>query len=122
MTVKQMMLAWVPKDCWALDYAADSLKADKEVVLAAVKSEGTALRYAADALKADKECVCEGIRSTELDHPCYAVPTAGVPCLLDILKYDGASTEVVRAATMGVNWRFAFVCQSTDSTPNGDRD
>ena len=97
MTVKQLMLAWVSTD-------------------------GHSLRNAAAHLKSDKEVVREGIRSTELDHPCYAVPTAGVPCLLDILKYDGASTEVARAATMGVNSRFAFVYQSADSTPIGHRD
>ena len=84
--------------------------------------KGNSSQYTSGTRKADKEVVREGIRSTELDHPCYAVPTAGVPCLLDILKYDGASTEVARAATMGVNSRFAFVYQSADSTPIGHRD
>ena len=40
-----------------LDSTADELKADKEIVLAAVQSDGYALEYAAEELQADKEIV-----------------------------------------------------------------
>jgi len=45
----------------ALEYAADPLKADKEVVLTAVTENGYALSYAADALKASKEVVMAAV-------------------------------------------------------------
>ena len=55
-----------------LQYAADSLKADREVVLEAVKSwtparapiilNNNALQYAADSLKADREVVLEAVK------------------------------------------------------------
>ena len=45
------MLEAVKQNGYALDYAADSLKADREVVLAAVKEYGwAALQYASEEL------------------------------------------------------------------------
>ena len=39
----------------ALEYADDSLKADREVVLEAVKTWGSALKYASEELQNDPE-------------------------------------------------------------------
>ena len=48
----------------ALEYANDSLKADREVVLEAIKnSDGGMLQYADDSLKADRELVLEAVKS-----------------------------------------------------------
>ena len=46
---KEIVLAAVQSDGYALEYAADSFN-DKEVVLAAVKQNGEALKYAAEEL------------------------------------------------------------------------
>jgi hypothetical protein len=47
----------VKRESLALEYAAKSLKADREIVLAAVKNNGDALEYAAKSLKADPDIV-----------------------------------------------------------------
>ena len=63
-TDREEMLEAVKKDGWALQYASDSIKADREVVLEALKeSFGNALEYASDTLKADREVVLEAVRS-----------------------------------------------------------
>ena len=54
---KELFLAAVQRDWYALRYAAPELKADKEIVLAAVQQSGHALTYAAPEMKADKEIV-----------------------------------------------------------------
>ena len=51
------MLAAVSQYGYALQYAAPSLRADKEILLAAVAHHGNALRDAAPSLRADKELV-----------------------------------------------------------------
>ena len=58
-TDREEMFEAVKKDGWALKYASDTLKADREVVIEAVRSEATypgangrALVYADDSLKA----------------------------------------------------------------------
>jgi hypothetical protein len=52
---KEVVLAAVKQDGYALQYASEELKKDKEVVLAAVKQNGYALKYASEELKKDKE-------------------------------------------------------------------
>ena len=48
---REFVLEAVKQNGYALDYAADSLKADREVVLAAVKEYGwAALQYASEEL------------------------------------------------------------------------
>ena len=42
---------------YALECAADALRADREIVLAAVTQSGWALEYAAPAIQADREIV-----------------------------------------------------------------
>ena len=49
-----MVLAAVQNYGGALEYADDSLKADREVVLAAMEQNGYALEYADDSLKEDE--------------------------------------------------------------------
>lgn len=45
----------------ALLYAPPSMQADRSVVLAAVRRRGWALEFAADALRADKAVVSEAV-------------------------------------------------------------
>ena len=51
------MLAAVQQNVYALQFAAEELKKDREVVLAAVQQNGGALQYAAEELKKDREVV-----------------------------------------------------------------
>ena len=60
-------MAAVQQDGAALQYAAEALKADKEVVMAAVQQDGGALQYATEALKAGKGAVITGAGG---DHRC----------------------------------------------------
>tara|TARA_B110000263_G_C15267318_1_gene491752 strand:+ start:409 stop:1206 length:798 start_codon:yes stop_codon:yes gene_type:complete len=59
------MLKAVKIDGEALQYASDTLKADREVVLEAVKNYGTAIRYASDSLKTDRELVLEAVKNDD---------------------------------------------------------
>jgi hypothetical protein len=47
---KEVVLAAVANNAWALGYASDSLRDDEEVVLAAVAKSGWALGCASDSL------------------------------------------------------------------------
>ncbi len=58
---KEMVIAAVKQNGYALQNASDEMKADKEVVLAAVKEHGYALEYASDEMKADKEVVLAAV-------------------------------------------------------------
>ena len=49
------MLAAVAKDGYALGFASEQPKADREVVLAAVAQTGHALQFASEQLEADRE-------------------------------------------------------------------
>ena len=52
---REVVLAAVQKDGYALRYAAEELKKDREVVLAAVQQDGTALLFVAEEMKNDQE-------------------------------------------------------------------
>ena len=52
---RQVVLATVTQDGYALELAAEPLRADREVVLAAVTQDGYALEFAAEPLRADRE-------------------------------------------------------------------
>ena len=54
---REDVLAAVKEDGYALEEAADELKADREIVLTAVKQSGLALKYASDDLKTDCELI-----------------------------------------------------------------
>ena len=49
------------KNAWALKYASDELKDDKEIFLAAVTQDGSALLHASDELKGDKVIVVAAV-------------------------------------------------------------
>ena len=51
------MLAAVSNDVYALQYATEELKGDREIVLAALSKNGRALQYATEELKGDREIV-----------------------------------------------------------------
>jgi hypothetical protein len=52
----------VKQNGWALEYASEELKRDREVVMEAVKQEGTALQYASEELRGDREVVLEAVK------------------------------------------------------------
>jgi len=52
----------VKQNGWALEYADESLKKDKEIVIEAVKQNGRALEFADLSLKKGKEIVMEAVK------------------------------------------------------------
>ena len=59
---KEVILAAVKQNGYALQYADEKLKADKKFILAAVKENGYALEYADEKLKADKKIVLAAVK------------------------------------------------------------
>ena len=55
MTHDEVVCRAVAQNGAALQYAADSLRADRAAALAAVASDGLALRYASEALRAEED-------------------------------------------------------------------
>ena len=51
----------VSKDGAALEYAAEELKADREIVMTAVSEDGWALEFVAEALRGDREIVMTAV-------------------------------------------------------------
>ena len=66
---KEIVLASVKKEGWALEYADEIFKKDKQIVLVAVKSNNGnphnsgALKYAHESLRKDKDVVLEAVKS-----------------------------------------------------------
>ena len=96
---KEVVLAAVKKNGFALRYASDSLKKDKEVVLAAVKNMAGALKYADNSFKKDKEVVLAAVKQNG-----YALYVAD-----DSLKKD---KEVVLAAVKQDDFAFEYADDS----------
>ena len=92
---KEEALAKIRKDGWALKYAAEELKADRDVVLAAVRKDGRALEYAAEELRADRDVVLAAVRNSGWTLQ-YAAPE---------LRGD---REVVLAAVSQSRWALRF--------------
>lgn len=61
---REVVLAAVRIDGFALEYAAERLKEDRDVVLAAVFESGLALRHAGLAARADREVVLAAVLET----------------------------------------------------------
>jgi NAD kinase len=61
---KDVMMAAIKQDGWALKLADEALRGDKEVVMAAVTQEddGEMLEFASDRLKDDKEVVKAAVK------------------------------------------------------------
>ena len=59
---REVVLTAVKRNGWALDYASVELQADRDVVLAAVKQDGRALEYASVELQADREVVLAAVQ------------------------------------------------------------
>ena len=62
---KPVVLAAVQQAGFALKYASDELRGDREVVLAAVQQDGFALKYASDELRGDREVVLAALTDGE---------------------------------------------------------
>ena len=65
---KEVILAAVKQNGYALQYADEKLKANKEVILAAVKQDGNTLQYADKKLKANKEVVLAALKQEVSAH------------------------------------------------------
>jgi len=63
-TDKDVVCAAVSRDCFALRYVADTLKADREVILAALEGQShrDVLRLAAEPMRDNKEVVLAVLR------------------------------------------------------------
>ena len=55
------MLAAVSNNGYALEFATEELKGDREIVLAAVSKSGVALQFATEELKGDREIVMAAV-------------------------------------------------------------
>ena len=51
----------VRKYGFALQFASETLRSDKEVVMEAVRQDGDALEFACETLRSDKEVVMEAV-------------------------------------------------------------
>ena len=90
-SIRNWFLAAVGQIGNALQFAADALRADREVVLAAVRQNGQALEYAAPAFRADRDVVLTAVRQDELS----LIHGSALQYAADALKAD---REVVLAA------------------------
>ena len=61
---KDVVLAAVKKDGYALQHADEKLKKDKQIVLEAVKKAGYAITYADRNFRKDKEIILSIIKDT----------------------------------------------------------
>ena len=61
-STKQEVLEAVRLNGYALCFASDELRNDREVVLAAVNQEGWALRHASEELQNDREMVLAAVK------------------------------------------------------------
>ena len=64
---RDVVLAAVQQNGFALKYASEELKKDREIVLAAVRQNGYALEYASEHLKADRMIVLVAIKNNNMD-------------------------------------------------------
>jgi len=62
---KEVVLAAVKQNGLALENASNELNADKQVVLAAVEKDGMALEFASNEMKTDKEVVFAAMKQTD---------------------------------------------------------
>ena len=58
---REIVLAAVTKNGWALEYASTEMQADREIVLAAVTKNGAALEYASTEMQADRKIVLAAV-------------------------------------------------------------
>ena len=58
-----MVMTAAAQDGWALEYATEELRGDREVVMTAVAQAGGALQYATEELRGDRDVVMTAIAS-----------------------------------------------------------
>eukprot|EP00971_Amphidinium_carterae_P280022 5558634-Amphidinium_carterae.1 len=98
-----------------LQFATEALKADREIVLAAVRVDGYALQYATEALRGDREVVLAAVQQKEralewtaddlLEDPTFATDAKRRFRLLKLTMLSGRSTVVVA----GDDWNIMYV-------------
>ena len=73
----------VRQKCWALRFASEELKRDREVVIEAVRQNGEAIRFASKQLQRDREVAMEAVRQDGSAPPLVLTPfvrSQVVPC------------------------------------------
>eukprot|EP00971_Amphidinium_carterae_P109745 2174031-Amphidinium_carterae.1 len=108
MADRDVVLAAVQKNGYALQYATEALRDDREVVLAAVQENGWALQYATETLKSDSEVVLAAVQQHKdpafrfaadclLQDPTFATEAKRRFHLLKLTMLSGRSTVVAAA-------------------------
>jgi len=89
---REVVIAAVQRDGWALEFAAPTLQADCIVVLAAVQQDGWALQFAAPGVQADREVHEHNSHALHAQRRRAAVATApSVPATLSRGAVDVAA-------------------------------
>lgn len=129
---RDIVLAAVSKDGWALRYASKELRADHDVVLAAVSDIGQALEYASDELRSDRDIVLAAVKrggsalkyaSDELRADRDVVLAALVYASSDALAYASGSVTgdlevldfAIRKAGHSASCIFGYVTEKNDA-------
>ena len=100
---REVVLAAVKQNGWAIQYASVQLKADREVVLAAVKQNGLALNYASVELRADREVVLAAVEEDG-----WALKYASAELRADREVVLAADREVVLTAVKRNGWALDY--------------
>eukprot|EP00913_Durusdinium_trenchii_P004741 g4403.t1 len=89
----QVVLVLVKRDGLALEWAAESLKADREVVLAAVRKGAFALEYAASSLKRDRSFILEAVQCNGYALACAPKFQGDRQIVETAVREDGSALE-----------------------------
>jgi hypothetical protein len=119
------------QDGTALEYASDTLKANKEVVLAACRQCGLTLQYAPDELKADKNVVMTAASSDprslrfamgglNQDRDCLVAAVRSWDSSYQPAPMHFKSPEIVLSTTFSLNANFTILLKENEYIRKGD--
>lgn len=108
------MLVLVKKDGLALEWATETLKADREVVLTAVSKGAFALEYASDKLKRDRLFVLEAVQSNGYALACAPKFQNDREIVETAVREDGSSLEYA-SESLRRNREIALIAAKSDS-------
>ena len=104
----------VKKDGLALEWAADSLRADREVVLAAVRKGAFALEFAANSLKRDRSFILEAVSTNGYALACAPKFQGDRQIVETAVREDGSALEYASDELRG-NKDVALLAAASDS-------
>eukprot|EP00434_Breviolum_minutum_P034359 symbB.v1.2.030408.t1/scaffold3422.1/size57166/4 len=111
---KGVVLVLVKKDGLALEWATETLKADREVVLTAVSKGAFALEYASDKLKRDRLFVLEAVQSNGYALACAPKFQNDREIVETAVREDGSSLEYA-SESLRRNREIALIAAKSDS-------